>query len=95
MANHWFTTGFQQLLGGRWQRHAMGGTDVIQASVTQQVAPSTVTLRASLPQGRAQVTVHHVPPRRLDVEIFRERDLSDRPPRPWPGRPWEQDDPIP
>ncbi len=31
-------------------------------------------------EGRAQVTVHHVPPRRLDVEIFRERDLPrDRP----------------
>ena len=36
---------------------AMGGTDVIPAGVTQRLAPPTLNLHASLPQGRAQVTV--------------------------------------
>lgn len=36
---------------------AMGETDVIPAGVTQRLAPPTLNLHASLPQGRAQVTV--------------------------------------
>ena len=36
---------------------AMGGTDVIPEDITQRLAPPTLNLHASLPQGRAQVTV--------------------------------------